>query len=177
MTSIALAFTYDPTKLAYIGYTPNASLSTMIVNDLHIDITHHKVTISWADFNGSTLTNNQVLANISFTYIAAPLSDAPLSFVTAENEYLDINGDHMNHMALDAYYFNGAVTNTPLGTLSWAAPIPVTNVCAGSTYDYEVSVAGGGTPSTYAWTIPAGSQLVSNQAAPPCPDQLFAAFH
>lgn len=112
ITAISLRIDYDPTVLTYTaGSNVNASLTGMIINDLHVSASLHKVLVSWSNVIPVTLPTNAKLFDLAFNYIGGTAS------VTFNNdtlggqacEYADENGDPMTDVPTSTYYVNGDV--------------------------------------------------------------------
>ena len=85
----------------------------MIVNDVHISATLHKIIVVWGETIPRTLPNGTALVNLSFLYIAGTTL---FTFNNTSNyggdcEYADENGDPMNDTPTASFYYNSIITN------------------------------------------------------------------
>lgn len=112
ITSLSLRLDYDPTLLTYTGYgNANPVLSGLIVNDVHVSATLHKVLFVWTDIYPKTLPANSKIVDVNFTHISGttPLSWNNTSNGGSDCEYADKNGDPLTDTPTAQFYINGDV--------------------------------------------------------------------
>lgn len=146
VSSVSLRIEYDPTVMTYSSFVPNSQLATMIVNDVHISASLHKIIVVWGEITPRTFANGTSLVSISFAYISGSTA---LTFNNTSNgggdcEYADENGDPMVDTPTATFYMNGLVQSVqPQRSLNNIT------VASGQTVNYQatqtVSTAGGGT--------------------------------
>lgn len=116
ITAISLRLEYDPAVMTYTGYSNlNSSLSGMIINNIAVSATVHKVLISWSDVNPKTLSDESKLFDLDFNYHSGNTS---LTWNNSSNngadcEYADAIGDPLIDIPTSQFYHNGAVIWRP----------------------------------------------------------------
>ncbi|PKP18699.1 MAG: hypothetical protein CVU06_11960, partial [Bacteroidetes bacterium HGW-Bacteroidetes-22] len=116
ITAISLRLEYDPTVITYTGYSNvNSSLSGMMINNIAVSSTLHKVLISWSDVNPKTLTSGSKLFDLDFSYHSGNtlLTWNNSSNNGADCEYADAIGDPLTDIPTTQFYHNGSVTWQP----------------------------------------------------------------
>jgi len=112
ITSLSLRLDYDPTLLTYTGnVNPNPVLAGLIVNDIHLSATLHKIILVWTDINPKTLPANSKIVDLTFTHISGttPLIWNNVSNGGADCEYADKLGDPLYDLPTNQFYINGDV--------------------------------------------------------------------
>jgi hypothetical protein len=146
-----LRLDYDPGVMTFSAYAnANPALAGIMVNDVAVSSSLHKVMIIWVDLTPVSLTDGSDLLDLNFTYVAG---SGTLSFNNSSNgggdcEYAGINAIAMNDMPTSTYYHDATITfggvGTP-GTIFGPA-----SVCKGSTgVAYTVAPVNGA--SSYTW--------------------------
>jgi len=154
ITALQLRLDYDPTLMTYSSYTnANALLPGLMLNDVTISGTQHKLMIIWVDVTPVSLTNGSTLLELNFTYLAG---SPTLSFNNSSNsgsdcEYSGINAVAMNDVPPATYYHDATIT---LGGVGAAGTITGTaSVCKGATgVVYSVPAVSGATSYTWSYS-------------------------
>ena len=116
ITALSLRLEYDPTVLTYTGYAnANSQLTGLMVNDVHISASLHKVMMTWTDVSPQTLSSQSKLLDLVFTY---GTGTSALYWNNDANsgtdcEYADVSGNPMNDIPSNTYYINGEVHYQP----------------------------------------------------------------
>jgi len=126
ITAVSLRLDYNPAVLTFLGSSNlNAQLSGLIVNDIAVSSSLHKIMIIWSDLNSQTLTTGSKLVDLNFTYLSGTtaLTWNNTASGGSECEYADINGDPLPDVPTSLYYINGEVHWQPgyqlSGTLTY----------------------------------------------------------
>jgi hypothetical protein len=151
ITALSLRLDFDPTLLAYTGFADlNNLLSGSIVNLVSVSPNLTKILIVWSNVNPLSLEDGSLLVNLNFSH----LSGSPIiAFNNNANsggdcEYADANGNSLNDLPTNIYYFDASVTNigaAEAGTISGNAL-----VCQGQT-DIPYSVEEIPNAISYLW--------------------------
>jgi len=163
ITACSLRLEYDPAVLTYTGYSNvNSQLSGMLVNDIAVSASLHKVIIVWSDIDPKTLPSNSKLLDLDFTYLSGTTSLAWNNSANggADCEYADAIGDPLPDVPTYQFYIDGEVhwqpgyqvsgvmaynngANTPLDQVEvdlMQNEIPVTSAISNTSGYYEFSV-------------------------------------
>lgn len=112
ITSMSLRLDYDPTLLTYTGNAnANPVLAGLIVNDIHVSATLHKIILVWTDVIPRTLPANSKIVDLNFTHISGTtlLNWNNTSNGGSDCEYADKNGDPLWDTPSSQFYINGDV--------------------------------------------------------------------
>jgi len=112
ITSLSLRLDYDPTLLTYTGnVNPNPVLAGLIVNDIHLSASLHKIILVWTDIYPKTLPANSKIVDLTFTHISGttPLIWNNVSNGGADCEYADKLGDPLYDLPTNQFYIIGDV--------------------------------------------------------------------
>jgi uncharacterized repeat protein (TIGR03803 family) len=116
ISAFTLRLEYDPAVISYTGFSnANPLLNGVIVNDLPVNPSLHKIMMLWSDVNPITLLPNSKLFDLDFTY----LSDTTvLTWNNTANggsdcEYADATGEPLTDIPTGQYYINGTVNWLP----------------------------------------------------------------
>ena len=161
ITSVSLRLDYNPQVLVYDTFLlVNSMLTGLLVNDITVSDSLHKLMIVWSDINPKTIPSGQSLVTLQFSFLggATNLYWNNVADGGADCEYTDLNGNPLNDLPSENYYKNGYVQGGIIGN---AGPISGdTAVCSLSTgVIYQVAPITNAT--FYNWTIPAGSVITS----------------
>ncbi len=146
ISGISLRLDYDPAVITFTGFTANSELGTMIVNNVPVSGSLHKIMIVWAETTPKTFPNGTALVTLTFNYLAGTTS---LTFNNTANnggdcEYADENGDPMTDNPTELFYKNGTIQSIP-------AILSLTNITIGSGQNstfralQSITTAGSGT--------------------------------
>jgi len=112
IAAISLRVDYNPNVMTYdSSANMNEWFSDIMVNDLHVSDTLHKVMISWAYIRPVSLPDDSKLVDLAFTFISGMTT---VAFNNESNggldcDYTDANGNPMIDIPSAIYYNNGAV--------------------------------------------------------------------
>ncbi|MHC1775294.1 MAG: T9SS type A sorting domain-containing protein [Lentimicrobium sp.] len=116
ISAFTLRLEYDPSVIVYTGFSNvNPLLNGIIVNDLPVNPSLHKIMMLWSDVNPVTLPPNSKLLDLDFTYLS---DTTELAWNNTANggsdcEYADATGEPLTDMPTGQYYINGAVSWLP----------------------------------------------------------------
>ncbi len=164
--AVSLRIDYDPTQIHLAGFSNlNPAMAGAIINNVVVSPTLNKIMFAWSSLNTLSLPDGSTFFDLNFTLVSGSPS---VSFNNDESgggdcEYADENGNAMNDIPTDAFYFNAAITN--LGVAVAEAINGDTAICAG-TQQVSYSVPPVPNATGYAWTVPAGCSIVSGDNSP-----------
>ncbi len=116
ITALSLRLDYNPTLLTFTGSANvNSQLTGLIVNDLTVSSSLHKVMMIWSDLAPRTLAAGDKIVDLNFTYITgtAALTWNNTASSGTECEYADAIGNPMTDTPTATYYINGEVHYQP----------------------------------------------------------------
>ncbi len=160
VSAISLRMDYDPQLMTYSSYSNiNPEFTNVIISDVMVSATLHKIIFVWSDINPVTLTNGSKLVDLNFTY----LSGSPiLIFNNTDNgsgdcEYVDEYKNPFIDSPTASFYSDGQVTLNP--GLPAGVSIAVSNnpVCAGTSVLYTAIPVNEGTIPSYQWKVNGGN--------------------
>jgi len=155
--AISLTLDYQYAVLQFMSGAAHPSLPGFISGDIDLGNGYHRVTMSWFG-SGISLPDGSAIITLTFNYITGSTS---LTWYDdgSSCEYADENYNVLNDIPTEDYYIDGYVCAL------LQAPGPVTGnteVCSGST-DEIYSIDPVPDAIGYAWTVPAGANIVSGQ--------------
>ena len=116
ITALSLRLDYNPTLLTYTGFAnTNALLTGLIVNDMTVSGTLHKIMMTWTDITPRTIASGGKIVDLNFTYISGTTALAwnNSSSGGSECEYADAGGNPLPDIPTATYYINGEVHPQP----------------------------------------------------------------
>lgn len=161
ISGVSLRMDYNPQLMTYSSYSnANAAFSEMLINDVTISATQHKIIVVWSNVDAVTLSTGTKLMDMNFTYLSG---NAALVFDNTSNnggdcEYADENGDPMNDSPTTSFYHDGGVTSLfPFAAGSISGPDNICKGAAGQVY----SVSSIPNVTGYVWSVPTGCAIMS----------------
>jgi len=111
ISGISLRLDYNPAIMTFSAFTVNTQLGTMIVNNVPVSASLHKIMIVWAETTPKSFANGTAIVTLSFNFLSGSTG---LTFNNTANfggdcEYADENGDPMNDMPSANFYKNGLI--------------------------------------------------------------------
>ena len=116
ISAFTLRLEYDPAVISYTGYSNvNSSFGGIIVNNLPINSSLHRVMMLWSNVTPVTLPPNSKLLDLDFTYLS---DTTALTWNNTANggsdcEYADATGEPLTDIPTSQYYINGVVNWLP----------------------------------------------------------------
>ncbi len=110
--SISLRLEYNPSRAVFDSATNiNPLLGTVIVNDVHINDTLHKVMMVWSDITPVTLPSGSKILDLVFTYLngVAVLSWNNAANNSSDCEYTDATGNALPDTPTSFFYHDGVI--------------------------------------------------------------------
>ena len=154
ITAITLRLDYDPTFMTYTGYSNvNPTIAGIYINQVTVSSTLYKIIVAWASVNPKTLANGSKLFDLNFTLISgsAVLSFNNTSGGGGDCEYADLNGNPMNDLPTESFYFNASITDV---TVPAAGVITGLNTVCKTQAGVAYSIPAIAEASSYYWTVP-----------------------
>jgi uncharacterized repeat protein (TIGR03803 family) len=112
ISAFSLRLEYDPNVMTYTGYSNvNPQLSGILVNDVPVSDSLHKLMILWSDTDSRTLIAKEKLLDLDFIYLSGTTS---LTWNNTDNdgsdcEYADAVGEPLTDIPTSQFYINGEV--------------------------------------------------------------------
>ena len=164
--AVSLRLDYDPTQIHLEGFSNlNPALAGAIINNVVVSPTQSKIMFAWSSLNALSLPDGSTLFDLNFTLVSGSpsVSFNNDEFGGGDCEYADENGNAMNDIPTESFYFNAIITN--LGVAAAETIIGDTGICAGA---QQVSYSVPPVPNAtgYTWTVPVGCSIVSGDNSP-----------
>ena len=112
ITGISLRLDYNPARAYYTGNSGiQTALNGILINDVAVSPTLHKVMITWSNYTPVTLIDSSVMFNLIFNYVS---DTTHLVWNTTSNggadcEYADEQGNYTVDSPPANYYFDGLI--------------------------------------------------------------------
>jgi hypothetical protein len=112
IAALSLRLEYNPAIISFTGFdNPNPLLAGLIINDVQISDTLHKIIFSWSDVVPQTIPAGGQIADLLFSYLggSATLSWNNTSNLGADCEYTGATGNPLPDIPTESFYHNGNV--------------------------------------------------------------------